>query len=100
MSGHPWPRLMRGRWVASPLAALSVWADTTDQSMVAVPVDLLREAAAWRECSARHVSTHDEDGVLATPIEVICRRQEGHDDPRHPDHIRTHHNGYAGWRAP
>lgn len=97
---EPWPRIMRGRWVISPLEALGIFADSTSYyPMVAVPVDLLREAAAWRECSARHTATHDEDGLLPEPVEVICRRQRGHDDPAYPEHIREHHNGYAGWRA-
>lgn len=94
-----WPRLISGRWVASPLAALGLLAASTCEPMVAVRVDLLREAAAWRECSARTTLTDDEDGPLRTPIEIVCRRQEGHDDPRNPQHIRTHHSGYAGWEA-
>jgi hypothetical protein len=83
--------------VSSPLAALAGWADSTDRSMVAVPVDLLREASRWRECSARTTATHDEDGLLPEPIEIVCRRQAGHDERSNPDHIRQHHNGYAGW---
>jgi hypothetical protein len=94
-----WPRMIQGRWVTSPLSALGLRANSTTESMVAVPVDLLREAAAWRECSARHLLTWDEDGPLPKPLEIVCRRQDGHDNPRNPNHIREHHNGYAGWPA-
>lgn len=96
MSEFGWPRLVDGRWCSSPLEALGRFASSTRHPMVAVPVDLLHEASRWRECSARHISTHDEDGPMP-PLEIICRRQQGHDDPSNPDHIREHHNGYAGW---
>lgn len=97
MGESRWPRIFRGRWVSTPLHELGAWADTAHGPMVAVPVDVLTAASRWRECSQRTMLKCDEDGPLRTPVEIVCRRQQGHDLPGNPDHIRQHSNGYATW---
>lgn len=91
-----YPRLAQGRWVSSPLEHLAVYAHTPGEPYVAVPKALLLAASRFRECSDRRVFTADEDGPTS-PIEAICRRQDGHDKDGGPDHVRQHSNGYYSW---
>lgn len=92
-----YPRLIDGRWVKSPLDHLAMYADRAEEPYAAVPVSLLVLAARFRECHARKTFTHDEDGPIP-PFDAVCRRQEGHDDVRNPDHVREHSNGYFTWQ--
>lgn len=56
---------------------------------VAVPIALAAACAELRECGARYVMTHDEDGPLPQPQEIQCRKPEGHN--------HDHFNGYLTW---
>lgn len=56
---------------------------------VAVPIALAAACAELRECGARFVMTHDEDGPLPTWQEIQCRKPENHD--------HDHYNGYLAW---
>lgn len=96
-----YPRLVKGRWIASPLEHLAAYASRAAderEPYVAVPADLLLRASRFRECSVRRVFTSDEDGPMP-PMQAVCRREEGHDAPRNPDHVRQHSNGYYVWDA-
>jgi hypothetical protein len=95
----PYPRLVRGRWVTSPLNHLALYeaqAREAGETHVAVPRDLLLRASRFRECSVREVFTSDEDGPIK-PFEAECRREDGHDAPANADHVRQHSNGYYTW---
>ena len=56
---------------------------------VAVPLALAMACAELRECGARYLLTHDEDGPLPKPREIQCRKPVGHD--------HNHFNGYLTW---
>lgn len=95
----PYPRLVRGRWVFSPLGHAKIYADRADrdgETHVAVPAWLLARIGDFRECGKRRTFNSDEDGPMP-PMEVACRREQGHDDRRNPDHVRSHSNGYYTW---
>lgn len=65
-------------------------AERANDTYVAVPVMLAIACGNLRECGAKHTVTGDEDGPLPTPIEIQCRKPEGHDH-------RSHYNGYILW---
>jgi len=71
------------------LAARADRARRGGDSYVAVPVALAAACAQLRECGARFVMTHDENGLLPAPQEIQCRKPEGHD--------YDHFNGYLTW---
>lgn len=97
-----YPRLVDGRWVASPLAHIAIYAARAErdrETHAAVPRELLRRIATWRECGARRTFAYDEDGPLREPAVATCRNEQGHDKEGLPDHVRQHSNGYYAWSA-
>lgn len=103
MADEPtYPKLVGGRWIASPLTHLGVYAARAERDgepLVAVPRDLLLRVSRWQECGVRRSFASDEDGLLPAPVEVACRREREHDRDGHPTHVRDHSNGYFTWPA-
>src|SRR5688500_8833246 len=60
-----------------------------NDSYVAIPGKLAIACSELRECNARTILTGDEDGPLNPPLEIKCRKPEGHP--------HMHYNGYVNW---
>lgn len=88
------PKNLGGSIYHDPQRELAYWISIAgNHPMVAVPVATLVACLRRQECSARTMINSDEDGPLATPIEIICRQPEDH----HKQGIIRHHNGYTSW---
>lgn len=84
----------RGKWNYDPRGELRDRAEIARQNYddyVAIPVKLALACADFRECGARMLLTHDEDGPLKEPQWITCRRPEGH------ELNVMHFNGYMSW---
>jgi len=94
-----YPSFINGVLIKSPLDHAAYYAErahTINEPYVAVPVELLRRIARFRECGVRRTFDSDEDGPM-TPLEVACRKEAGHDDASNLEHVRQHSNGYYVW---
>lgn len=57
---------------------ISLVEEHLDDAFIAIPLDLARALVSLHECDSTRVITGDEDGPLAKPIDVRCRKPASH----------------------